>query len=279
MSTDKLRDGRRPPFYIIDNAIIDEYATKIGVYGIAVYNLIARHADANGENAFPSLTTITKKLGIGRTKAAETIQLLIDTGLIEKERRTDEAGDASANLYTIVHLGGSTQSVPPSTQPVPQVVLSEYQGSTQRVLYKDTIKKTPTLPPPSDGGEVKTSKKKGKPKVSDEEKARRKELKTAWVEANKAENYIEAQVNTGIEQLDKANTTPEELTGCHAWMAVDPYWENKTIYPQSIFKKLDEYRRFRQRVHTNGNGKTSTWAQAFANQEVPDYIRKMQEAA
>jgi hypothetical protein len=116
-------------------------------------------------------------------------------------------------------------------------------------------------------------------KEIDAEKERRKELKTAWVEASRAENYTPAQVNKGIVLLDKAGCTPAELDGCYAWMAGDPYWQDATIYPQSIFKKLDEYRRFRQRVHVNGNGKTSTWAQAFANQEVPDYIRKMQEAA
>jgi hypothetical protein len=274
-----LKDERRRPFYIIDNDLIDKYGPRIGVYGIAVYNLIARYADANGENAFPSLTTITQKLDISRPKATTTLDLLAEVGLIRKERRQNETGGNTSNLYTIVDLSPSKPDLLGSKQDLLPLVNDNDYPSKRRLPDQDTIKKTPTLPPPEGGGEVKTSKKKGKPKVSDEEKARRKELKTAWVEANKAENYIEAQVNTGIEQLDKANCTPDELTGCHGWMEADPFWEGKTIYPQSIFKKLDEYRRFRQRVHVNGNGKTSTWAQAFANQEVPDYIRKMQEAA
>jgi hypothetical protein len=148
--TDRLRDERRRPFYTIDNDVIDKYGAQIGVYGIAVYNLIARHADAHGENAFPSLTTITKKLGIGRTKASETIQLLVDVGLIRKENRTDKDGDAAANLYTICHLGGGTQPVLPSTQPVLQVVPTEDYGSTQRVLYKDTKVAAQPLPPQAD---------------------------------------------------------------------------------------------------------------------------------
>jgi hypothetical protein len=76
--------------------------------------------------------------------------------------------------------------------------------------------------------------------------------------------------------LDKAGCTPEEVADLFHWIKREMPFIKTAIYPQTMFKQLDEYR---QRPHTNGNGKTSTWAQAFANQEVPDYIRKMQEAA
>lgn len=154
MSSDSIKDARKRPFYTIDNDIIDIYGAKIGVYGIAVYNLIARHADAYGQNAFPSLTTITKKLGIGRSKATETIQLLVDAGLIHKENRTKDTGDATSNLYTLVDIVGSPQSGLPSPQPEPPVVLSEDHGSPQRGLYKDTNKKIPVKKSESARGDV-----------------------------------------------------------------------------------------------------------------------------
>jgi hypothetical protein len=279
MSTDKLRDGRRPPFYIIDNAIIDEYATKIGVYGIAVYNLIARHADANGENAFPSLTTITKKLGIGRTKAAETIQLLIDTGLIEKERRTDEAGDASANLYTIVHLGGSTQSVPPSTQPVPQVVLSEYQGSTQRVLYKDTIKKTPNTSadaevqsPNGDLPKSSPTKRTGKPKQSTaytnpDTGISTKDIEAAYLEALAAAEpgaiINRGETGRASKQIAEKGYRPADVTTVF-WKMKDEKWRGDghlslTSVAKQMAAKL--------------NGKVAVKAHQVANGNGPAYSR------
>lgn len=141
--SDKLRDERRRPFYMVDNDIIDTYGKQIGVYGIAVYNLIARYADANGANAFPSFTTITKKLGIGRHKVAETIQLLVDVGLIRRENRTDSAGDKATNLYTLVDLGGGSPRELPGSPSEPQVVPHGNQGGSPRELYKDTNKKTP----------------------------------------------------------------------------------------------------------------------------------------
>ena len=112
MAEDKLRDARKRCFYIVDNDLIDRYGPVIGAYGVAVYNLIARYADNNGENAFPSYPTIAKKLGMSRTKVVQTIELLVSLGLIKKEQRVDEAGDLTSNLYTIVHPGSTPHALP-----------------------------------------------------------------------------------------------------------------------------------------------------------------------
>ena len=148
MAEDKLRDARKRCFYIVDNDLIDRYGPVIGAYGVAVYNLIARYADNNGENAFPSYPTIAKKLGMSRTKVVQTIELLVSLGLIKKEQRVDEAGDLTSNLYTIVHPG-STPHALPSTPHVlgsapsePQVVRHTDGGSAPHVPDQYSIKKT-----------------------------------------------------------------------------------------------------------------------------------------
>jgi hypothetical protein len=273
-----LKDERRRPFYIIDNDLIDKYGPRIGVYGIAVYNLIARYADANGENAFPSLTTITQKLDISRPKATTTLDLLAEVGLIRKERRQNETGGNTSNLYTIVDLSPSKPDLLGSKQDLLPLVNDNDYPSKRRLPDQDTIKKTPTLPPPSDGGAVATPKGKSKGKGKDDAEgiARRRTLLAAWENASGYTNYTKAQANDGIMDLDKAGCTPEEVADLFHWIKREMPFIKTAIYPQTMFKQLDEYR---QRPHTNGNGKTSTWAQAFANQEVPDYIRKMQEAA
>jgi hypothetical protein len=273
-----LKDERRRPFYIIDNDLIDKYGPRIGVYGIAVYNLIARYADANGENAFPSLTTITQKLDISRPKATTTLDLLAEVGLIRKERRHTETGGNTSNLYTIVDLSPSKPDLLGSKQDLLPLVNDNDYPSKPRLPDQDTIKKTPTLPPPSDGGAVATPKGKSKGKGKDDAEgiARRRTLLAAWENASGYTNYTKAQANDGIMDLDKAGCTPEEVADLFHWIKREMPFIKTAIYPQTMFKQLDEYR---QRPHTNGNGKTSTWAQAFANQEVPDYIRKMQEAA
>lgn len=144
MSEDKLQDERRRGFYMIDNDIIDKYGAEIGVYGIAVYSFIARYASGKNDSAFPSYQTIADKLGISRPKAVTTINKLVDLGLIKKEKRTDDAGDSTSNLYTLVDMGGgkphlppSKQGLPPSTSDLPGVVNDVNQGSKQGLPYKD----------------------------------------------------------------------------------------------------------------------------------------------
>lgn len=97
--------------------------------------------------------------------------------------------------------------------------------------------------------------KKAKAQESPEDLDRRRNLYDAWLPASDAKNFNKAQANAGIKQLDNAGCTPEELIGCAEWMRLEPYWSLKTIYPQSIFKKLDEYRRWLERkANTYGNG-------------------------
>lgn len=150
MSKDTLQDDRRRPFYMIDNDIIDKYGAQIGAYGVAVYNLLARYASNQDKKAFPSYQTIANKLGMSRRKVIETIALLIDAGLIHKDQRFDEVGDAASNTYTLADLGGgsaphappSAQSAPPSAPETPQVVHHMHQGSALSAPYKDLSTKT-----------------------------------------------------------------------------------------------------------------------------------------
>lgn len=106
-----------------------------------------------------------------------------------------------------------------------------------------SVKTTLSLSPESD--DAKPAKRNGqrKEKLPPEVKERREKLRATWQEETGAQNFDPGQVNKGIEKLDKAGCKPEELVGCIRWMKGDDYWENKNIYPQSIFKKLDEYRR------------------------------------
>lgn len=82
----------------------------------------------------------------------------------------------------------------------------------------------------------------------------RRQLKAAWLQASGYQNFNDAQVNTGIKQLATGRCTPEEVSGCFEWIKSDTWWADKEVYPQTIFKKLDEYRRFLQRkINNHGN--------------------------
>jgi len=142
MSKDTLKDGRQPGFYIIDNEIIEDYGAAIGVYGVAVYNVLVSYANQHGQNAFPSYQTIAEKIDISRPKAIETIKLLVDVGLITKTERYDNAGDKTSNAYTIVNVKGGKPHLPPSKQKQPRVVNKDNQGGKRGLPDQDPMNNT-----------------------------------------------------------------------------------------------------------------------------------------
>jgi hypothetical protein len=54
------------PHTRIDNSIIDDLASKIGIYGLGIYVAIKRHLNTKTGDCFPSYQTIAKKLHIDR---------------------------------------------------------------------------------------------------------------------------------------------------------------------------------------------------------------------
>lgn len=129
-------------FYLVDNRIIEEYGKEIGVYGIAVYNVIAKFANADGEGAFPSYQTIADSLGVSRRKVIDAMSQLVELGLIEKEARLDEKGDPTSNVYSLVSGGGSAPHALPSAQNAPQVVHRMHQGSAPHAPDQYPVNKT-----------------------------------------------------------------------------------------------------------------------------------------
>jgi hypothetical protein len=96
---------RQPdPFTIVGNAIIeDERITK---HALLVYMILCKHADRNGENCFPSLTTIAKEARAGKSSAIDAIKELIQYGYLTKTRRKDPKNEKryTSNIYTITAL-------------------------------------------------------------------------------------------------------------------------------------------------------------------------------
>lgn len=82
----KVTDGREFGYYRIDNVMLIKYAKDIGVYALAVYNVLALHADNKSRKSWPSTYAISKMLGISRTTVVVSIatleraKLIIQTG-------------------------------------------------------------------------------------------------------------------------------------------------------------------------------------------------------
>jgi predicted transcriptional regulator len=101
-ASDHLSDQRNRGFYIVDNEIIDEHGKHIGPLGVAIYNVLVKHANKDGGSCFPSYQTIADLLGISRKTAMKGVNMLVKRGLIGKEARTNKSGDPTSNDYTIL---------------------------------------------------------------------------------------------------------------------------------------------------------------------------------
>jgi hypothetical protein len=92
----------RPNSFRVDNIIVDEYGEKIGAIGVAIYNVLARHADRQTGICFPSIRTIAKKLALGRTTVKKYLRILLNHCLIAISSRLSDEGDPTSNLYMLL---------------------------------------------------------------------------------------------------------------------------------------------------------------------------------
>lgn len=101
----EVSDARKHPFYVLDNDLIGIYGPKIGVYGIAVYNVLAYYANKK-DMAWPSYQTIADHLGMSRRKVITAIDSLVACGLVKKDSRYTPSGDKTSNNYILVSIHG-----------------------------------------------------------------------------------------------------------------------------------------------------------------------------
>jgi hypothetical protein len=130
-----IRDRRTEDRYFVDNALIYDYGATIGVYGIAVYNVLAVHADLKTQSSFPSYQTIADEIGCSRRKVIAAIRQLEQLHIVRKTTRLREPEDLddpddhkyhTSNLYDLLD-----KSCWGSAQGAPGVVQDVHQGSAQ----------------------------------------------------------------------------------------------------------------------------------------------------
>jgi Helix-turn-helix domain len=87
------------PHTRIDNAIIDNVAAKIGIYGLGIYVAIKRHLNQKTGDCFPSYKTIARKLGIDRGTVIRYVKKLKAFSLLDPKLRFKEDGSPTSNQY------------------------------------------------------------------------------------------------------------------------------------------------------------------------------------
>ena len=165
---DTIHDARDLPIFVVDDALIDCHGARIGPYGVAVYIALARFAK-QAHTAALAYQTVADILGIGRTKARETLKALETAGLITIDPQTDDAGNPIAsNRYTLLPIadnnakspqgGVSPHDTPVSPRDTPHapddtpVSPRDRGGVATRLHGHDSLLENESLPPPPTHG-------------------------------------------------------------------------------------------------------------------------------
>jgi hypothetical protein len=100
----QVRDRRGGNRYFIDNIFLRSgYGAKVGPYGIAIYNALALHTDAEHQEAWPSYETLAILTGMTRRYAIKKFKELEALNIISVERRKAPNGNNSPNVTTLIH--------------------------------------------------------------------------------------------------------------------------------------------------------------------------------
>lgn len=104
--SDFLRDQTDVPFVMVPNAVVDDETNFDDAAEKLVYIILKRHANLRGENAFPSMATIAKKVPCSESTVKRKIKSLVSKNLITKQNRVNsETGAKTSNMYTIEDFG------------------------------------------------------------------------------------------------------------------------------------------------------------------------------
>jgi len=93
----EARRGRRMPFVILPWAVLED--ENLTAYDVLVYATIARYADVNSGEAWPSRHTVAQQARCDIKTVDRAVTRLVAAGFLEKHKRKNQEGET--NLYVV----------------------------------------------------------------------------------------------------------------------------------------------------------------------------------
>jgi hypothetical protein len=138
-NTVEVKDHRKPPFFIVDRAVVDSLGKIIGPFGHAVYTSLLRHANTERQ-AWSSLDLIAKEWNIGKSSVIRHIEVLEKLHVITIERV-----EGKHNIYHVNDIEAWKAFVPlTSVTETPVVPLTSVTETP--VVPLTSVTETPVVP-------------------------------------------------------------------------------------------------------------------------------------
>jgi predicted ArsR family transcriptional regulator len=236
----QARDSRKPGHYWADNEIIDEYAAKVGVYGLAVYHALCRYADKEGQS-FPSHATLAKQLKVSPRKVHDALRLLEKEGLIEIEHRQKETGEHMSNLYTLRQIKKPDEA--PKAVPLMHDVHNPHAPHAVPLMHDVQPNNTQLEQDPI---------KKERIAANGTRPAAAKPAKTPTEHQAVIDAYVTELGYTpsamgreakAAQWLVQNRYSAAQVVACYRRMKSDPFWQEKFLSLQNVAKQIPEMSR------------------------------------
>ena len=127
------------PHTRIDNSIIDDLASQIGIYGLGIYVAIKRHLNQKTGDCYPSYQTIARKLGIDRSTVIRYVKKLKALNLLSPLLRFKEDGSPTSNQYNFDKGSGTKQpeAVAQNNQPSGSALPEQSENNKKQRTISD----------------------------------------------------------------------------------------------------------------------------------------------
>ena len=104
-----IQRGRRLPFVILPWAVLEH--RSLTATDVLVYATIARFADSQTGEAYPSRATISGLARCSVSTIDRSISTLVKLGFLSKQSRRTKAGDPDSNLYLVHEIAEAAEGV------------------------------------------------------------------------------------------------------------------------------------------------------------------------
>jgi hypothetical protein len=104
--TSEIKRGRRLPFVVLPWAVLDD--PTLSAHDVLVYSTLARFADHDTGQAWPSRATIAELARCDVKTVDRCLTHLVEAGFIEKTKRRNDLGET--NLYVIHEIAAAAEA-------------------------------------------------------------------------------------------------------------------------------------------------------------------------
>ncbi len=138
-----IRDSRDKNWFWLENECIDLYTKHLGVFVMAVFLSLCRHADHETQQCYPSMKLIADELGISTKTVERATKKLEKWNFISVTRSKNDDGTQANNLYTLLSRK-DRKKIPSDPQSV-GIVSADRLSCQQPTDSDDISRQTPVL--------------------------------------------------------------------------------------------------------------------------------------